>query len=71
MLIRFTVSLGILVVFLGIVDHFRPPVQMYHLYSILNHLCVPRLWAERYLPFEFEITSTISLGECCLGQISC
>ena len=38
MLIRVVYSLIILVVSLGIVDYFRPPVPMYHLYSILNHL---------------------------------
>ena len=41
MLIRDAYSLGILVVFSGIVDYFRPPVPMYHHYSILNHLRVP------------------------------
>ena len=46
LMIRFSYSLGILVVFLGIVDYFRPAVRMYHLYSILNDMRVPRLWVE-------------------------
>ena len=56
MLIRVAYSLGILIVFLGIMDYFRPPVPMYHLYSILNHLRVPRLWVEGDHLLELEIT---------------
>ena len=56
LMIRFSYRLGILAVFLGIVDYFRPPIPMYDLYSILNHLRVPRLWVERDLPLELEIT---------------
>ena len=56
LMIRFSYSLGILAVFLGIVDYCRPPIPMYDLYSLLNHLRVPRLWVERDLPLELEIT---------------
>ena len=55
LMIRFSYSLGILDVFLRIVDYYRPAVRMHHLYLILNNMRVPRLWVEPDLSLKFEI----------------